>query len=270
MIRNIVALARITFLEGLRSRIFYGLFLVALISFSSTSLLSSLFIHDVIKVAVDLALGTASVIGLILTLFLATQLLAKDLEKRTIQMVLARAVSRPEYILGKFSGVALIITASMFLLGAFASLAVWGIDQLTEDRYGIVHWPLFLLSLSSMTLMLILLASVIFFFSSFSSSTFLALGLTFLVYIIGQSVEELRNFLSSGSEGIEISAFFTNVAGAVYYLFPNLAAFNFKTQAAHGLSVDFSVVLWSGLYGVFYTAIMITASAWIFRRRELP
>lgn len=264
------AVARITFLEGLRSRLFYGLFIVALLLFSSTYTLSYLFPRDVIKVAVDLSLGTASIIGLILTLFLVAQLIAKDLDKRTIQMVLSRAVSRSEYIVGKFGGVSLIIVGSMLLLGCFASAAAWLVDYLTGDEYGVVHWPLFLLSLAGMTLMLLLISSVIFFFSSFTSSIFLAQGLTLVVYLVGQTVEELKRFLESGAEGTSIPPMFLDTVRVVYYIFPNLAAFDFKTQAAHGLTVPLDAVAWSALYGVFYIGVMVLSAAWIFRRREFP
>ena len=268
--RSLWAIAKITFLEGLRSKLFFGLFVIALLLFSSTYILSYLFPFDVVKVAADLSLGTASFVGFILTLFLGTQLIAKDLEKRTIQMVLARAVSRPQYVVGKFMGIAIIIVSSMVLLSGFACLSVWTVDLLTPDRYGNVFWPVFVLSLSMMTLMLILLASVIFLFSSFASSSFLALGLTLVVYLIGQSIEQLKQFLESGAEGITISPVFLNVVRVAYYAFPNLAVFDFKTQAAHGLAVPLSAITWSLLYGIFYIGVMITMSAWIFRRREFP
>jgi len=268
--RNIGAIAKITFWEGLRSRLFFALFVIALLAFSGTYTLSYLFPRDVIKVAVDLSLGTTSLIGLILTLFLGTQLLAKDLEKRTIHMVLAKAVSRSEYVLGKFTGLSLMIICSVVLLGGFAALATWTVDRLTSDAYGVMHWPLFVLSLSTIMLMLILLVSIIFFFSSFVSSTFLALGLTSVVYLIGQSVEELKEFLTQGAEGLAVSPVFLKVVTVAYYIFPNLAALDFKTQAAHGLVVSPSTIIYAVLYAMLYTAIMISAAAWIFQRREFP
>jgi ABC-type transport system involved in multi-copper enzyme maturation permease subunit len=158
----------------------------------------------------------------------------------------------------------------MFLLSCFSSLAVFSVDQLTSDAYGVVHWPVFLFSLFMMTFMLILLVSVIFLFSSFASSSFLALGLTLVVYLIGQSIEGLKNFLETGSEGVPISPIFLKVVNVAYYIFPNLAVFNFKTQAAHGLAIPPSVITWSLLYGILYIGVMISAAAWIFRRREFP
>lgn len=268
--RNVRAIALITFLEGLRGRVFFGLFLLALALFSATYVLSYLFPRDVIKVAVDLGLGITSLVGLVLTLFLGTQLLAKDLEKRTIHTVLAKAVSRSEYVVGKFAGLSSIIVCAMVILGAFAGLAAWIVDLVTSDVYGVVHWPAFAASLGAMTLMFVLLTSVIVFFSSFTSSTFVALGLTLVVYLIGQSIEEIKNFLASGAEGIAISPAFGKIVAVAYYVFPNLAALDFKTHAAHGLPLQASAVAWAIAYGAVYTAVMVALAAWIFRRREFP
>jgi ABC-type transport system involved in multi-copper enzyme maturation permease subunit len=121
-----------------------------------------------------------------------------------------------------------------------------------------------------MTLMFVLVTSVIFFFSSFTSSTFLALGLTLVVYLIGQSVEDIKQFLAAGAEGVAVSPLFSGMVTVAYYAFPNLAALDFKTQAAHGLPVTPSTVVWSILYGAFYTGVMIASAGWIFRRREFP
>lgn len=267
---NLWPIARITFLEGLRSRVFFGVFLVALLLFSSTYTLSYLFPRDVVKVATDISLGITSLVGLVLTLFIGTQLIAKDFEKRTIHMVLAKAVSRSEYVVGKFAGLSLIVACAVVVLGGFAALAMWIVDITTAEQYGSIHWPQFALSLVTMALTLVLLTSVICFFSSFASSTFLALGLTLVVYLIGQSVEELKQFLASGAEGVAISPMFSGIVTVAYYVFPNLAALDFKTQAAHGLTVSSSTAIWSVLYGVFYTSVMVTAAAWVFRRREFP
>ncbi|MFZ5877133.1 MAG: ABC transporter permease [Nitrospirota bacterium] len=268
--RNLGAIAAITFLEGLRSRVFLGLFLLALALFSATYVLSYLFPRDVVKVAVDLGLGITSLVGLVLTLFIGTQLVAKDLEKRTIHTVLAKAVSRSEYVVGKFAGLALIIVCAMSIMGAFAGLAAWTVDFMTLDQYGVIHWSSFAVSLGTMTLMFVLLTAVMVFFSSFTSSTFVALGLTLVVYLIGQSVEELKQFLASGAEGIAISPVFGKIVAVAYYVFPNLAALDFKAHAAHGLPLPTSAVVWAIAYGVGYTAVMVAAAAWIFRRREFP
>ncbi len=265
---KIRAIVWITFLEGVRTRFFYGLFVVALLLFSSIYTLSYLFPRDVLKVAVDLSLGTISLVGLVLTLFMTTHLISKDLDKRTIHMVLVRPVSREQYILGKFLGLAALILTGALLLGGMGLLSVWAVDLATPDPYGVVHPFLFLLSVLMLALMLVLLVAVVFFFSSFSTSVFLALGLTLVSYLVGQSIEELKRFLESGAEHVLIPPALVWLVRIIYYVFPNLSAFDFKTHAAHGLAVPFSTVFWTAWYGVFYIGLMLTFAVLAFRRRE--
>jgi len=269
-VTNVWAIAAITFLDGFRNRIYFALVVIALLLFSSTYSLSYLFPYDVVKVAIDLALAVTSLVGLILSLFFGAQLVAKDIERRTIHMLLTKAVSRSEYIVGKFAGLVAMIVTTMTMLGALASLAVGSVTWVTSDRYGVVDWPLFLLSLSMMTLMFLVLASVMVLVSAFASNSFLALGLTLVVYLIGQSVEELKYFLESGADGVTVAPIVLMTVKFAYYMFPNLAAFDFKTQAAHALAIQPITVVWPIVSGLIYMAVMLMAASWIFRSREFP
>jgi len=60
------------------------------------------------------------------------------------------------------------------------------------------------------------------------------------------------------------------MAEIAYYIFPNISAFDLKTQAAHGLSISPSYIIWTALYAVFYIFIALSIGALAFRRREFP
>jgi hypothetical protein len=49
---------------------------------------------------------------------------------------------------------------------------------------------------------------------------------------------------------------------------PNFAAFDLKTEAAHGLALEPVRLLISGAYGVGYILLLLWLAALIFRRRE--
>ena len=98
----------ITFKEGIRNRAVYGISLLALLLFGANFLVAGMMPRDVGKVAVDFALSTISLSGILLVLFIGINLLAKDIDRRTIYMVLARPISRSQYIIGKFFGMCLL------------------------------------------------------------------------------------------------------------------------------------------------------------------
>src|SRR3990172_3090754 len=118
------AIAVITFKEGIRNRAIYGISIFALLLLGANLLISSMIMQEVGKVAVDMALSTVSFAGLLLVLFVGINLMAKDLDKRTIYMVLARPISRAQYIFGKFLGMCLLIVVTVAFLSVLALLSI--------------------------------------------------------------------------------------------------------------------------------------------------
>ena len=98
---GMLSLAWITFKESLKNRALFGLFIMIIFMFAITVTLTNLFMRDIVKVASDLSLTTISFSGLLLVMFIGINLLAKDIDKRTIYMVISRPVSRAEYIVGR-------------------------------------------------------------------------------------------------------------------------------------------------------------------------
>jgi ABC-type transport system involved in multi-copper enzyme maturation permease subunit len=265
---GLLGVASITWKEGVRTKAIYGVFFLALLLFLCTHTFSYMFMRDVVKVAVDVSLAGAVFGGLLLTLFLGTSLIAKDLDKRTIHVVLAKAVSRPQYLIGKFLGLAALIVAAMAVLGGMALGSLALADVVTPDAYGVVHWPHVIVAVAASTLMLILLASIACLFAAVTSNSFVTLGLTVVVYFIGQTVAEMRMFLQTGAEGAVVSSTIVWLVETAYYVFPNLAAFDLKSQAAHGLPLEPAHLGWIALYGVVYTSIALIVASWLFRQKE--
>jgi len=264
-------LAFITFKEGIRNRAIYGITLFALLLLSANFLLSNMIMQDVGKVTVDMALSTVSFAGLLLILFVGINLMAKDMDKRTIYMVLARPISRPQYIAGKFLGMCLLIFVTVTLLSLFAILSIYFIKLANLNFFPGFSWSMVLLALSFITLMLILLSALSFFFASFASTSFITLVLTVISYIIGQSLGEVKSLVEAPQAvGIHVSPVMLKIVQVAYYLFPNLSLFDIKTQAAHGIGLPPSYVFWVVIYGFVYTSLSVAFAALIFRRREFP
>ncbi|MEO6667095.1 MAG: ABC transporter permease subunit [Nitrospiria bacterium] len=260
----------ITFKEGLRNRVFQAVAVLASGLFLLTATFSTFFARDVVKVAVDLALSGTVLAGLLLTIFVGNALIAKDLDRRTVHMVLSRPVSRGAYIVGRFLGLVALIVTAMFILGALAALSIAWVDRMTSDTYGVAHWPEFGAAIGASTVMLIVLAAIGLFLASSLSNSFLALALTIAAYFIGASVEQVKLYLLSGELEAHVPAMLRQVVLAISYIVPNLAAFDLKLQAAHGLPIASGHLAALALYGVSYATMLIVVAAWIFGRREFP
>ena len=264
------AVALITFKEGIKNRVIFGIFIIALLLFTATTLITTLFMRDIVKVAVDLSLSTVSFAGLLTLFFVGVNLFSKDIDKRTIYMVISRPISRSQYLVGKFLGLLLLALTVGFLLGALSVLPVIMSKRFyyyTEARFA---WDVFFIAVVYIFIKLAIVSSIITFFASLTSNSFMTLVLAMVTYLIGESTEGVRSLLTSGIEAQTVSPLLSTLVNIAYYVFPNMSAFDLKTQAAHGLSISFAYMSWTALYALVYITAVVAAGTLFFRRREFP
>ncbi len=264
-------IALITFKEGIRNRALYGITLLALLLLVGNLLISNMVMQEVGKVAVDMALSAVSLAGLLIVLFVGINLLAKDLDRRTIYMVLSRPISRAQYLAGKYMGIALLLAACVALLGFFAVCSIATVKMASPGYFERFSWGMILLAMAFALLSLLVLMAVSFFFSTLSSSSFTTLVLTIITYIIGHSLQEVKALVEMpGQVGIQVSPLTVKVVQGASYLFPNFALFDLKAQAAHALALPVSYIGWVSLYGFLYIGVAIFIASLIFGRRQFP
>jgi len=266
---NIWLLALITFKEGIRNRVLFGIFFLAIALCVANLIFTNMFSYDLGKVAVDVGLSVVSIAGLVIIFFLGISLLSKDLDKQTIYMVLSRPISRWQYVIGKFFGLGLLILTSVLILGLFTSGSV-KLVMLQAPAYvppGF-SWLTFAVALGYALLSLLITTSLALLFTCGTSSPFLAMIMTACSYLIGQNVELVRKMYlqaGNGSGGLLLGRLFE----AISWIFPNLAAFDLKTTAAYGLPLDAFQLIWSGVYGISYMGLILMITIFVFQRREL-
>ena len=267
--RNVRILAAVTFLEGVRNRFFYGLLTIALVLFGANLVITQSFTYDLGKVAVDIGLSATAIFGLMIIFFLGINLISKDLDKLTVYMVLGRPIARWQYVIGKFFGLSLIILVSLLILGAISAgsvvLATWGKGPHIPQNFS---WQGFAVALGFQYISLNLITGFTLLFAVLTSSAFMAMILSLATYFIGQNIELLVKLLASTTFK-EPSVAVYMAAEAISWVFPNLAAFDLKSAAAYGLPLDSAYMIWTLLYGLVYTSLLLVVTSLIFNRREL-
>ncbi len=116
MIHSLIAIIRNAFAEIVRQPI-YAILLVtgmALIGFSPW--ITAYTMMDDIKLTVDMGLGTVFMVGLILSVLGATQVISDEIESKTAGAVISKPVGRFVFIAGKFIGVALALALASYML----------------------------------------------------------------------------------------------------------------------------------------------------------
>ncbi|SPD74032.1 conserved membrane hypothetical protein [uncultured Desulfobacterium sp.] len=263
-------ITKITFKEGIRNRILFGITLLALLLFASNVVLTNLFSLEVGKVMVDLGFAALSLAGLSIIFFLGIGMLSQDIHNKTVYMIVGRPVTRAQYVMGKFGGMTLLLFVVMLILG-FLAMVSFGIGSALRPGATMPRnfsWVSLLTTIGFHFLSLLIVLSVSFFFTVISSSIYLAMLFTFCIYFIGHSLETIVKVLIKG-EFMEVSPWYVGLMKGMSWLFPNLSAFDLKANLAYGLPYDGAYLIWTGLYGCAYIVIMFLLTLVIFKQKDL-
>jgi ABC-type transport system involved in multi-copper enzyme maturation permease subunit len=183
--------------------------------------------------------------------------------------VLAKPVSRSEFIVGKYLGLVgtlvvnlSVMTAAYYLVLAYMSWALPPSATAIADAPATD--PRLLLAVLMIGCELALLTAVALFWSTFSSSALLSAALTIGLYVAGQFGADLKNLDQAVASPVAAS-----VGRGLYYLLPNFAAFDIKAQAVHGLPIEPGLLLLNAAYAAAYITVLLVGSVIIFSRRDL-
>lgn len=268
--KNVLALALITFYEGVRNRSVFGIALFSLFIFGLNIAVAGFFMRDIGKVTIDMNLSALSVAGLLLAFFVVINLMAKDIDRKTVHLVLSKPISRVQYVWGKYLGILFFVAASLATLFLLSCLTVLLINGLYIEYFGQFSWLVFFVAAFFVFVKIAVLNAVIILFSTVTSNSFITLVFSISVFIVGATVEEVVFFLRStlSAQEVAISETLRGVIEVVAYVVPNLAVFDFKTAAAHGLMPTFEQMSLSLGYGIVYIIVLLLASSFLFSRRE--
>jgi len=114
---------------------------------------------------------------------------------------------------------------------------------------------------------LLLLAFAVF-FSAVGTSFFLPIFGTIAVYIVGGATQQAYDYVLSPA-GQALSPVTQTLAEVLYYILPNLSAFDLKVNAIYALPLDFHALALTLGYGILYMAFVLIAAAAVYSHREL-
>ena len=115
MLGRIYAIALTAFREAIRDRILFAVLGLAAASVFLGLGLGGISASGAVRVLVDHGLVTTSLLANLVAIFLGANFLYKELELRTLYVLLARPVSRHELVLGKYAGILLTVTVVVSL-----------------------------------------------------------------------------------------------------------------------------------------------------------
>lgn len=244
-----------TYLEARRNRT-----TMAVLAFAVVIVISSFIFQEVTTTALDrivrdVALAAIHAFGLILAVFLGVSVVSKEIDRRTVYLLVSKPISRGEYVFGKLLGVGLSLFVTLGLMTA-AFLA----QQLV---YGAPIRPILLQTCWLIFMELMVIASFSVFASTFTSpivSSFMALGL----FLIGELASDIY-LIGEQSK----SVVFKSVMKAMFFIVPNFDRLNLKSQASVLRDAEAWTIASGTFYACCYVACFALAATAVFGRRDL-
>ncbi len=243
-----------TFRETIRDKILYNLVLFAVLLIGASVLLGTLTIGEQARIVNDLGLAAINLVAVIIAVFVGIGLVTKEIERRTVYTILARPITRVQFVLGKYMGLGFIVVVNVAIMFGMFLGTIW----LTGNT---IHVSLF----QAVELILVetlLVMAIALFFSTFSSST-LSATITLGLFVIGHLTSDLKSMAEKSQ-----SQFTEAALTALYYVCPNLEMLNIKGQAASGLLVEAGYQATATAYGLLYAGLLLTGACVIFQRRD--
>jgi ABC-type transport system involved in multi-copper enzyme maturation permease subunit len=252
-LNRILAVGSNTFRETIRERVLYNLVFFAILMTLSGLLLGRLSIRQDEKIIKDLGLAAMDVFGTLIAVFIGVGLVSKEIERRSLFPLLAKPISRDEFLLGKAAGLAftLLVNVLFMTVGLYLTLLFTG-RALDLSLLNAVY---------AIYLGLLLALALALFFSTVTSST-VATVCTFSVVVAGRFSDVIRNMKEVATG---VPSVFTDT---LYYLLPNFRNFDFKNAVVYGLPVPWGLLAQVTLYAVVYSAAVLLAALAVFRSKD--
>jgi ABC-type transport system involved in multi-copper enzyme maturation permease subunit len=252
-------IGRSVLLEALRRREIYVLVMVASLLIGLVFTLDFFHLEGLTKFHREISLKIMSTSVALMVIVLASRQLPREFAARTIYPLLARPVSRMEFLLGKLLGV--------MLSAVFGYLLFMGIYTLGRIYMGgDIPWAILVQYIYLQLLQMLVLACL-----GFALSMLLnldaAISIGFLLFFFASTLSTSITYLYAYATDTT-----RMILTALVYVVPQLNLFDLSEKAIHVEIWDplsFATMLALTVYGLVFASIYFAGAAWLFRRRAL-
>jgi len=245
------------FRDVIRDRVLYLTGLYAVLFVAACALMPYIAAGTENQILLDLGLSAIGVLSLLVAIFVGTGLVSKEIEKRTVFVLISKPISYSEFIVGKHLGLSAVL-AVLIAIMAIVYLGVLSFYRIPYPVDSIIVATLYQFFEVSLITAIAILFGVF-------ASPLLATLFTFSVYLMGHLS---RDLLALG--GIAKNQTVQHVIEGIYLLLPDLARLDLKNQAIYGIDLlpPFPDLLINAVYGWVYTIVLLAIATLIFSRRQ--
>jgi ABC-type transport system involved in multi-copper enzyme maturation permease subunit len=252
---RLLGLAINTFREAVRDRVLYSILFFGVGVIFLSLALEELTIGDQAKVVRSVGQGAIDSFGSLIAMFLGVSLVWKELDKKTIYTILSKPIPRWMFVIGKYLGLLLTLLVEVTIL-----MVIYCALMVTVQTF---PPTVVFVSMGMLMLELMMLTAWATLFSCYSAPM-TASAFTIAIFCIGHLADDFQMYGNqSDSEVIR------QVVSIIYWMLPNFEVFNIREMAVHEHPIPWDRVGPAVLYGLSYTAAVLSAAVAIFQRRDL-
>ena len=257
MLRRIRLIARTPILEAVRRREVYVIVLVTLALILAASTIRFFHLSALYKFYHEVALKTIGVATALTVIVLAARQLPREFERRTIYTLLAKPVSRAEFLIGRYLG---IVAAGTFCLALF--LAAFSLGWLVFRAP--INWIALAQFAVLQVLGLAVLAALAFVLSMLLNldAAIVSCVLLFLLgHVLTNALVVLRDYVGGAGRVALI---------VMNYCVPQPALFDLSARVVHDWPpVSAAAMGRAALYAAMFIVPYLAVAYALFRRRAL-
>lgn len=270
-----LAVARNTFKESARNRILYAIVGATIFVCGLSYVLAAVSTGDDatalprrLRIIADTSLSAIALLGALCAIFLGSNLVYQEVDRRTIYTILARPIGRGEFIVGKFLGLSAVVVGAVLVmaLGFAGFYALYGGAGALGWKHAIA------IGFTAIELVVVVALALVF---SATANPIEGAIFAFIVTLAGHATQNLDKL---GAEIVRPKPDFApgvtehalqKLLHVLYVLLPNLENFNFRSSAVNDIPIDPWLPATALLYAAIYTALLLGIAVYFFRRKTL-
>lgn len=248
-------IANYTFKEIVKSKILLNTLILGLVLMLITFVAFSFTYGTPSRIALDFGLGMLSLSSVGIAIFIGVGLLSKEIESRTVYMIISRPVPRYAFILGKLLGLIGVLILNVLILSVL-TLALYFL--IGGEYSSLIPWAiLFTICEAVLTLFLVTLISLV-------TTQTITVMMSIMIYISGHTVAVAQETLFAKN-----TPWLSGLLEIYHFVLPGFYKLNIKDFVLYKNSLSLSYVTNSILYVIFYSIFLILLSIVVFEKKNI-
>lgn len=271
-LKHCLAIARLIMTDSMRRHALKGLLLFAMLAECSGMFFFSFIPRDIGRASADFILSLGWITGMIFLFFHCVNVLAWSEERRVIYTLLARPISREEYVAGVFSGLAGVLVLLNTILASIGyGILVFIKNTELAAAYFLHLSPIaYILSWGGVFFGELMILAVLTLFSGLVRGSFPVLLMGIAYYGIANGLPVVRTATAQLVKAQLMNDAVPNILIFLSLFFQTFETLDFKDAIAikGSIPLSLSTLLPFGV-ALAYTIFVLLAACYIYRERDI-